>query len=118
MSSFSQKQQQILGGFCLAYGICLLLFLAQNTSGSVTAHKLRQADAPNLFFYLDPPIDINQADSFELQLLPGIGPVLAQRIIDYRHIHGPFHAAEELDKVYGIGSKTVQNVRIYITFHD
>ena len=114
MSYFSKKQQQILGGLCLAYGICLLIFLAQNTSGVISAHQLSLADPPELLFYLDPLIDINQADSLELQLLPGIGPVLAQRISEYRHIHGPFHAAEDLDQVYGIGPKTVQKIRPYL----
>lgn len=118
MPHFSRKQQQILGILGLTYGICLLLFLVQNTSGSLVVHDLQQADPPDLFSYLDPPIDVNLADSLELQLLPGIGPVLAQRIIDYRHIHGPFRSVEELDKIYGIGPKTVQKVRHYLVFSE
>jgi competence ComEA-like helix-hairpin-helix protein len=49
------------------------------------------------------PIDINTAGLEELQDLKGIGPALAQRIVDYRAEHGPFRNIEELKNVSGIG---------------
>lgn len=49
------------------------------------------------------PIDINTAGPEELQDLKGIGPALAQRIVDYRAEHGPFRNIEELKNVSGIG---------------
>lgn len=50
------------------------------------------------------PININRATAGELDSLPGIGPVLASRIIDYRKANGPFTTVEDLQKVSGIGS--------------
>jgi competence protein ComEA len=48
-------------------------------------------------------VDLNTASAAELDALPGIGPVLAQRIVDHRHRHGPFRSVEQLDDVPGIG---------------
>ena len=50
------------------------------------------------------PININRATAGELDALPGIGPVLASRIIDYRKTNGPFISVDDLQKVSGIGS--------------
>lgn len=50
------------------------------------------------------PININRATAGELDSLPGIGPVLASRIIDYRKTNGPFLSVDDLQKVSGIGS--------------
>lgn len=49
------------------------------------------------------PININRATAGELDSLPGIGPVLASRIIDYRKSNGPFTSVDDLQKVSGIG---------------
>lgn len=51
------------------------------------------------------PVDINTAGAEELEALPGIGPVLAGRIIEYRERHGPFGSLRDLLKVSGIGEK-------------
>jgi competence protein ComEA len=48
-------------------------------------------------------VDLNSASAGELDALPGIGPVLAQRIVDHRNRHGPFRSVDELDDVPGIG---------------
>jgi competence protein ComEA len=49
------------------------------------------------------PIDLNVATATQLDQLPGVGPVLAQRIVDYRTQHGSFHSTDELRQVSGIG---------------
>ena len=51
------------------------------------------------------PIDLNLANAKELQELPGVGPVTAQRIIDMREKSGRFHRVEDLLAVRGIQSK-------------
>ena len=60
-------------------------------------------------------ININTATAEELDLLPGIGPTLAQRIVDYRTSHGPFSTVSELTLVEGIGISTLEVILDYIT---
>jgi competence protein ComEA len=49
------------------------------------------------------PLDLNSATLEELETLPGVGPVTAQKILDYRTQHGAFTSVDELDAVPGIG---------------
>jgi competence protein ComEA len=56
-------------------------------------------------------IDLNKATAAELELLPGIGPALASRIIDHRRTSGPFRSVDELDEVKGIGPRTLEKLR-------
>jgi len=63
-------------------------------------------------------IDINRAEPWLLEALPGIGEVLAQRIADYRSENGPFRRTEDLLKVSGIGEATFEKIRDYITVSD
>ena len=60
-------------------------------------------------------ININTAGSDELQKLNGVGPVIAQKIIDYRTKRGLFSRIEDLMNVSGIGAKTFEKLRDYIT---
>jgi competence protein ComEA len=60
-------------------------------------------------------VNINTADSETLQTLPGIGPALAGRIIDYRDEHGPFVTVDDLTAVKGIGEATLEKLRPLIT---
>ncbi len=61
------------------------------------------------------PLDINAASAEELAGLPGIGRVLAERIVDYRTEHGPFGAVEDLMEVSGIGEKKLAELEGRIT---
>jgi len=63
-------------------------------------------------------IDINRAEPWLLEALPGIGQVLAQRIVDYRSENGPFKRIEDLLKVSGIGPATFDKIKDYITVSD
>lgn len=61
------------------------------------------------------PVNINTATAVELESLPGVGPVLAQRIIDYREENGPFESISELTMVSGIGISTLEELMDLIT---
>lgn len=60
-------------------------------------------------------IDINTADVETLSTLPGIGPTLAQRIVEYRETYGPFYFIEDIMNVEGISDTTFENIRDLIT---
>jgi len=59
-------------------------------------------------------LDINTATAQQLQLLPRIGPALAQRIVSDRERHGRYRSINQLDRVVGIGPKTIERLRPYI----
>ena len=61
------------------------------------------------------PIDLNLANVKELQELPGVGPVTAQRIIDLRQKSGRFHRVEDLLAVRGISEKKLDAMRPCVT---
>jgi competence protein ComEA len=62
------------------------------------------------------PIDVNRATPDELQRLPGVGPVLARRIVDWREANGPFRHAAELERVPGIGPRMREKLQPYVRF--
>ena len=74
------------------------LFVAANTSYAVGTEK----------------INLNTATMEQLQELPGVGPVTAQRIVDYRE-NSPFSAPEDLMEVKGIGQKTFAKLKDLVT---
>lgn len=106
-------------------GLTLGLFLGRNPAGgsvtvSVPARQVSaavpaetqtepSAQAASL------PVNINTADAAELAALPGIGEVLAQRILDYRRVHGDFSAVEQLTNVEGIGEGKLESILELIT---
>lgn len=65
----------------------------------------------------DGKININTAGAAELEKLPGIGPAKARAIADYREKNGLFRQIEDLSNVPGIGEKTVESLREYISLY-
>jgi len=61
-------------------------------------------------------LDLNTATEKELAGLPGIGPVLARRIVEYRRRHGPFRSPEDLLAIKGIGPRRLERLRPYLNF--
>jgi competence protein ComEA len=59
----------------------------------------------------DGKVAINRASAQELDALPGVGPVLAERIVSYREEHGPFSTVEDLLQVPGIGESKLASIR-------
>jgi competence protein ComEA len=59
----------------------------------------------------DPPLDVNTASEAELQRLPGIGPAMSARIVAAR----PFKSVDDLRKVKGIGAKTLETIRPWVS---
>ncbi len=65
----------------------------------------------------DGRVNINESSSAELEKLPGIGPAKAAAIVSYREANGHFRSIDDLVAVSGIGSKTVEALRDYITLY-
>jgi competence protein ComEA len=63
-------------------------------------------------------IDLNRAEVWLLDALPGIGPGRAQTIVDYRNQNGPFRRVEDLLNIQGIGESTLDEMRGFITVKD
>ncbi|RNL80348.1 ComEA family DNA-binding protein [Nocardioides marmorisolisilvae] len=61
------------------------------------------------------PVSLNQATLEQLESLPGVGPVTAQKILDYRNAHGAFGSIDELLDVDGIGDKTLAQLAPHLT---
>jgi competence ComEA-like helix-hairpin-helix protein len=61
------------------------------------------------------PININSATSEELQQVPGIGPVTAEKILEMRKSYGAFKSVDDLVAIRGIGKKRLEKMRKYLT---
>jgi competence protein ComEA len=59
----------------------------------------------------DGGININSASAAELEELPGVGPVLASRIVEWRTANGPFTSIDDLGQVSGIGASVLEQLR-------
>ena len=111
----------------LFVGFTLGLFVGRNTgSGTVTlAVSPQMQTAPTAAATaaaetvpeetVSFPVNINTADADTLTALPGIGQVLAERILAYRQQNGSFRAIEEITKVEGIGEKKAEAILDLIT---
>jgi competence ComEA-like helix-hairpin-helix protein len=83
---------------------------------AVTSREEAADDSPDAEPSIQKLINVNTASAAELELLPRIGPVMAQRIIADRQSNGPFENEAELDRVSGIGPKTLEKLSPLISF--
>lgn len=60
-------------------------------------------------------ISVNRATAAELEQVKGIGPAIARNIVEYRAQHGPFERLEDLEAVPGIGPRTLEKIKPYLT---
>jgi comEA protein len=59
-------------------------------------------------------VNVNRASASELEQVPGLGPKLSQRIVEYREANGTFQKIEDLIKVQGIGPKSLEKIKDYL----
>jgi competence protein ComEA len=81
---------------------CLVAVLFATVCGELSAQATKK-------------VDLNLADVAELDSLPGIGPAIAERILEYREENGPFQRIEELMNVRGIGEKKFLQIKDRVT---
>jgi competence ComEA-like helix-hairpin-helix protein len=108
-----------IAGFLDGYRYSVTLnndYRAANLSTQTAELPTTKKESKNVSVDAEFTIDINSADVVSLQRLPGIGPVLAQRIIAYRDSIGEYVDAEELLDVKGIGEKKLAGIREYLEF--
>lgn len=119
-----KSSQKLLIGLTLVFSAFIVgLFIGRNYNRQPVQIQplpaVTSAAVPPLAVSTEPTepamININTASAEDLQRLPGIGPLLAERIIAYREENGPFEIPGELMNVPGIGEKKLEEIWDYIT---
>ena len=112
------KTEWLLIAFTLLFlALLFLLYLKADRAADGTDYTItvsRREPSPTT---PEPPalVDLNTATAEELETLSGIGPAMAQRIIEYREEYGPFSSVDELLDVSGIGEATLDALRDHVT---
>lgn len=102
MTTTRVKPYQVsLGWAGLLLCLACLSWVRERASGPQTSRHTTQVVSPRF------AVDINRASVNELRALPNVGPALANRIVDYRQMHGPFAAVSDLEAVHGVGPVTI-----------
>lgn len=98
--------------------LVLTLFWRSRYANSEDSYRLTVWKKTDVTQSLPDKICINTADEQQLQQLPGIGPVLASRIVEWREKNGAFVIAEDLLAVEGIGVTKLEELRDFITVQE
>ena len=97
-------------------GTELLVLAPASVAPAMSQDTGPTAAVPPLWLERTQRIDLNSAAAEELALLPGIGPSLALRIIEYRETYGPFSRLEDLLDVSGIGESVLEGIYAWVDF--
>ena len=110
------KTEGFLLGFTVLF-LCSLLIVSARDRAEVRETGVEtDRSVPQEAFLPDiAPLDLNAADADALEDLPGIGAVLAQRILAYREEQGAFRSVDELLGISGIGEKKLADLRDRVT---
>ena len=116
MSSVKKGSSILLLICSLSLCIVLGIFIGRNLRSEYAVLPQNSAIVTNPVpeTTTDSRININTASKTQLMELPGIGDIIADRIIAYRTAHGPFQSIEDLMNVEGIGEKKMQQIEIWI----
>ena len=98
--------------------VCLGIVLVRSIYVAARHGGLRDVEDPSAQQTIRFVVNINEAAWPELSQLPGIGPKMASRIIEYRDSQGPFRTTEDLMNVKGIGKKTFAAMQPHLTIGD
>jgi competence ComEA-like helix-hairpin-helix protein len=106
-----------LDGLIIAICFILLEFAYQLVPGfhAIASRISGQKQPAKICEFTNKKVNINQASSEELQTLPGIGPAIAQRILEYRRKNPPFRKVDELLIIRGISRVRLERIRSRIS---
>lgn len=110
-------QKVVIVFLCIAFLLAIIatvtIRLVNDVPGFISLSEYEHSG--NLPHLVNGLININTATAEQLQTIPGIGPGLSKRITDDRLQNGPFESTEDIMRVKGIGQKTYDNIKTYIT---
>ena len=94
--------------------LTLMLIVAITTTAWAGGESNQSAQGQSSVSSKAAKIDINHAQQTKLEVLPGIGPAIAKRVVQYRQQNGDFESIQDLTKVKGIGSKTIKQISDFV----
>lgn len=106
-----RQDQQLLAGLAVVAGICVCCWWWRSGGPSGRLIEWNQAPSQSARF----EVNVNTASWPELAQLPEIGETFARRIVENRRTEGPFRSPEDLTRVHGIGEKTLEQMRPYLS---
>lgn len=121
--SFTRAEKRALWVLLLFLGVGVAVQIAARQNVSTPGYRLvetaSEPPAPvrtRAETELEKGLNPNTAPAADLELLPGIGPSLAARIVTYRDAHGPFRKPSDLLAVPGLGERLVARITPYLRF--